>query len=346
MRLSPRQLQGALDKQLAPVYLLSGDEPLQLGEAADAVRGAARNAGYDSREVFSEDTGIAWRELSGSAASLSIFAEKKILELRIPSVKFGNEGAQALTDYCAHPPDDTLLLLVCGKLASSSLKTRWLQALDKTGVIVQVWPPEGRDLLAWLQQRAEQRGLRIDAEGLKILAARVEGNLLAAAQEIEKLYVLYGAGTLSAKALLDAVADSSRYDVFGFGDALLAGKPARMVKILDSLQAEGVAAPVVLWSVTREARLLLALKALVKQGQSQDAAFNQLKIWEKRKPLLLAALQRLSGVALHRVLLLSATVDRQVKGEQRGDPWDTLLSICMAFAGVRGFPLHSVGLPR
>lgn len=335
MRLSLRQLTGALSKHLAPLYLLSGEEPLQLGEAADAVRGAARKAGYDSREVFSEDTGIAWHELTNSAASLSIFAEKKIIELRIPSAKFGNEGAQALSDYCAHLPDDTLLLIICGKLASSSLKTKWLQTLDKIGVIVQVWPPEGRDLLAWLQQRSQQRGLRIDEEGLKILAARVEGNLLAAAQEIEKLYILYGAVTLSGKEVLAAVADSSRYDVFSFGDALLAGKPARMLKILDNLKAEGIAAPVVLWSVTREARQLLALKDIVQQGQSPELAYNQLKIWDKRKPLLTSALQRLNRAALRRVLLLSATADRQIKGEQGGDPWETLLAICMAFAGVR-----------
>ena len=198
-----------------------------------------------------------------------------------------------------------------------------------------MWPPEGRDLLAWLQQRMQQRGLRSDEEGLKILAARVEGNLLAAVQEIEKLYVLYGDKALSAKELLHAVADSSRYDVFGFGDALLAGKPARMVKILDSLKAEGVAAPVVLWAATREARLLLALKALAKQGLAQESAFNQLKIWDKRKPIVAAALQRLSAERLQHILLLSAAADRQIKGEQRGAPWETLLAICMAFAAVR-----------
>lgn len=333
MRLALRQLPEALNKQLAPLYLLSGDEPLQLGEAADAVRNAARKAGYDNREVFSEDTGIAWHELTESAASLSIFAEKKIIELRLPSAKFGNEGAQALTNYCEHLPDDTLLLIICGKLASASLKTKWFQTLEKTGVVVQVWPPEGRELLTWLQQRLQQRGIRVDDEGLKILAARVEGNLLAAAQEVEKLYVLHGSGPLSTKALLNAVADSSRYDVFGFADALLAGKPARMLKILDSLKAEGIAAPVVLWSVTREARQLLMFKDLIKQGQAQDAAFNQLKIWDKRKPLVSSALQRLNGNALQRILLLSAAADRQIKGEQRGDPWETLLSICLLFAG-------------
>lgn len=334
MRLSLRQLADALNKNLAPLYLLSGDEPLQLGEAADAVRAAARQAGYGSREIFSEDTGIAWHAVTDSAASLSIFAEKKIIELRMPSGKFGSEGAQALNDYCEHPPDDTLLLIICGKLSSSSQKTKWFQTLDKTGIVVQIWPPEGRELLSWLQQRLQQRGLRVDEEGLKILAARVEGNLLAAAQEIEKLYILYGAGTLSAKELFATVADSSRYDVFGFGNALLAGKPARMVKILDSLKAEGVAAPVVLWAVTREARQLLAIKNIVKQGQNPEAAFNQLKIWDKRKSLLSTALQRLNGNALQHVLLLSATADRQIKGEQRGDAWETLLSICLLFAGA------------
>ncbi|MGR8933774.1 MAG: DNA polymerase III subunit delta [Gammaproteobacteria bacterium] len=338
MRLSLRQLPEALSKRIAPLYLLSGDEPLQLGEAADAIRGAARKAGYGSREVFSEDTGIAWHALTECAASLSIFAEKKIIELRIPSAKFGSEGAHALSSYCEHLPDDTLLLIICGKLTAASLKTKWLQTLDKIGVIVQVWPPEGRDLLAWLQHRLQQRGLRVDEAGLKFLAARVEGNLLAAAQEIEKLYILYGARTLSGKELLAAVADSSRYDVFSFGDALLTGKPERMLKILNTLKAEGIAAPVVLWSVTREARQLLALKALMRHSQSPEAAYTQLKIWDKRKPLLTSALQRLNREDLQSVLLLSAAVDRQIKGEQSGDPWETLLSICMLFAGVRVLP--------
>ncbi len=196
MRIRPEQLNAALQKGLAPVYFISGDEPLQLGEMADAVRKAARQAGFETREIFSADTGFEWNELAVSADSLSIFADKKIIDLRLPSGTPGTEGSKALITYCERLPEDTLLLITAGKLASASLKTRWFQALDKAGCVIQVWPLEGQDLIRWLQQRMQSRGLQAEAEGLRTLAARIEGNLLAAAQEIEKLYVLYGAWTL------------------------------------------------------------------------------------------------------------------------------------------------------
>ncbi|MFZ2405987.1 MAG: DNA polymerase III subunit delta [Methylobacter sp.] len=332
MRLKPEQVAAALQKNLAPVYFISGDEPLQIGEMADAVRAAARKAGYDTREVLVADSGFSWNELTESAGALSIFADKKIIDLRLPAGTPGAEGAKALMAYCERMQDDTLLLITASKLAGSSLKTQWFQALDKAGCVIQVWPLEGQDLLHWLQQRMQRRGLQAETEGIKILASRIEGNLLAAAQEIEKLYVLYGEGRLSNQQIFDVVADSSRFDVFKLMDSVLAAKVGRIFKILSGLQAEGVAAPVVLWALTREARVLIKIKQALSQGQNRASVFKNNQIWDKRQQLVSDALNRLGDKDLNNILVLSAKADRQIKGQQQGEPWETLLAVCLMFA--------------
>jgi DNA polymerase-3 subunit delta len=334
MRLKPEQLSAALQKGLAPVYFLSGDEPLQIGEMADAIRKTARLAGYNSREIFSVESGFSWNQLALSADSLSIFSDKKIIELRIPTSTPGTEGAKALTTYCERLPQDNLLLITTGKLASATLKSRWVESIDKVGVVVQVWALEGQDLLNWLQQRLQQRGLQVEIEGIRLLASRIEGNLLAADQEITKLYVLYGAVKLSTAQIFDAVADSSRYDVFKLMDAILAAHLNRIIKILSGLRAEGIAAPVILWGLTKEARSLIKIKIALASGQQKDLVFRNNQIWDKRKSLVDKALNRLKIADLNRILVLSAKADRQIKGQQSGDAWETLLSVCLQFASV------------
>jgi DNA polymerase-3 subunit delta len=334
MRLKPEQIATALQKELAPVYFISGDEPLQLGEMADAVRAAARKVGYDSREVLVADAGFSWNELTESAGSLSIFTDKKIIDLRLPTGTPGTEGSKALIAYCERLPEDTLLLITSAKLAGASLKARWFQALDKAGCVVQVWPLDGQDLIRWLQQRMQRRGLQAETEGIKILASRIEGNLLAAAQEIEKLYVLYGAGQLSNQQIFDVVADSSRFDVFKLMDSVMAARVGRIFKILSGLRAEGVAAPVVLWALTREARVLIRIKQALAQGQNRALVFKNNQIWDKRQQLVSDALNRLGDSDLNAILTLSAKADRQIKGQQQGDPWETLLAVCLRFASA------------
>jgi len=335
MRIKPEQLSAALQKGLMPVYFITGDEPLQLGEMADAVRKAAKKAGFENREIISAETGFEWNQLAFSADSLSIFADKKIIDLRLSSGTPGTEGAKALISYCERLPEDTLLLITAGKMASSALKTRWFEVLDKVGVVIQVWPLEGQDLIRWLQQRMQQRGLNAATDGLRILASRIEGNLLAAAQEIEKLYVLYGTGNLSNQQILDVVADSSRYDVFKLIESVLSSSVNRIFKVLSGLRAEGIAAPVVLWALTREARTLIKIKLALSQGQNRETVFKNNQIWDKRKQLVSNALNRLSDHDLNSILVLSAKADRQIKGQQQGDAWETLLAICLMFASTR-----------
>jgi DNA polymerase-3 subunit delta len=332
MQLKPDQLAAQLQQGLAPVYFISGDEPLQLGELADAIRAAARTAGYESREILVADTGFSWSALAESAHSLSIFADKKIIDLRLSAGTPGVEGAKALVAYCERPPEDTLLLITAAKTAGASLKARWFQALDKTGCIIQVWPLDGQNLMRWLQQRMQRRGLHAEQEGIRLLASRIEGNLLAAAQEIEKLYVLYGSGQLNNQQIFDVVADSSRFDVFKLMDSVLAGRASRILKILSGLKAEGVATPVVLWAVTREARSLIRIKSALSSGQNKALVFKNNQIWAQRQQLVNDALTRLDESELNNILNISATADRQIKGQQQGDAWETLLAICLLFS--------------
>jgi DNA polymerase-3 subunit delta len=330
VRLNAEQIAGAL-KQLAPVYFVTGDEPLQQGEVADAIRLVAKKSGYSTREVFSVETGFQWGELALAANSMSLFADKKIIDLRLPSGKPGTEGAKALTEYCQRLPEDTLLLITAPKLTAATLKSKWCQALDQAGVIVQVWPLDGATLIQWLQRRAQKRGLQIASDGIKLLASRIEGNLLAATQEIEKLYILYGDVAISKQAVEQAVADSARFDVFKLTDCVLAGRMSRAIKILNGLKAEGIAAPVVLWALARETRMLINIKIAINQGQNKELVFKNNRLWDKRKQLVNVILSRMTMQKLQKILLQCAKADRQIKGQEQGDCWETLLSLCMLF---------------
>lgn len=332
MWLKAEQLPAALAKQLAAVYFISGDEPLQQGEAADAVRLAAKNAGYENRELLSVDAHFNWLEFLQAADEMSIFSEKKIIDLRLPSGKPGMEGSKALVSYCDRLPEDTLLLITAGKLDKSAKKSKWVTTLEKHGVAMQVWPLEGFDLLQWLDKRLQRRGLNTNKQGLGLIASRVEGNLLAANQEIEKLYVLYGQGTLSEEQITRVVADASRYDVFNLVNAALSGRVGRINKILNGVRQEGIAAPIVLWALTREIRSLISIQQQLATGQPRNSVFMKHQVWDKRQKLVSLALNRLSRQSLLAGLLGAAKTDRQIKGEEVGDCWESLLEISLMLA--------------
>ncbi len=334
MWLKAEQLPSVLAKQLAPIYFLSGDEPLQLGEAADAVREAAKKGGFDSRETLTVDGSFSWSEFLQAADSMSIFSEKKIIDLRIPTGKPGTEGSKALVNYCSRLPEDTLLLITSAKLESSAKKSKWVTTLEKHAVAIQVWPLTGVDLVNWIQQRMQKRGLLADKPGLRIIAGRVEGNLLAAAQEVEKLFVLYGRGSLTEQQIEQAVADGARYDVFNLVDAALSGRVDRVLRILQGLQHEGIAPPIVLWALTREIRNLIHIKQKLAAGQSRNSVFMQHQVWDKRQQLVMNVTNKLHQQGLLKMLLVAAKADRQIKGQQTGDSWESLLEISLMLAGV------------
>lgn len=249
----------------------------------------------------------------------------------MPSGKPGVEGSKTLHAYCQHLPENTLLLITAGKLEASAQKSSWLQTLDDNGVIVQVWPLQGPELLNWLQRRAERKGMHLDNAGARSLAVRIEGNLLAAAQEIEKLYILHGPIRLTQAMIEDDVADSARFDVFKLNDALLAGKLNRAIKILQALAAEGTAEAIVLWAIARDIRTLYLLKQELRSNPNQDALLKKHQIWDKRKQKVVEALRRLDDKQLQHLLASSAIIDRQIKGQASGDAWESLFTLCVEY---------------
>jgi DNA polymerase-3 subunit delta len=327
MRLGPDQLLAALQKGLAPIYVLSGDEPLQLQESGDAIRAAARADGFLHRTVLSVEAGFSWDQLLTETQCLTLFADKKMIDLRVPLGKPGREGGQVLQSYCAKPPADTLLLITLPKIDRQQQQTKWFQSLAGAGVVIQVWPLEGRPLLQWITQRLQQAGLQPGQGVAQRLVELVEGNLLAARQEIEKLRLLQGAGPLSIADLKVAVADNARFNIFALSDAGLRGDMARCLKIIASLQQEAIAAPVVLWALHRDIALLAELADKVAQGGGIEAALTQAKVWAQRKALLQQALQRKRNwLAL---LVLCQTIDAVIKGAEPGDPWILLEQLCL-----------------
>jgi DNA polymerase-3 subunit delta len=328
VKLHIEQLSEHLNKRLVPIYFVSGDEPLQLMEATDAIRRAAQSSGFVNRELFYVDTGFDWNTLYEASHSMPLFGERRILDLRLPS-KPDKAAAAALLRYAERPAEEAILIVSAGKISSAEQKNRWFQALDRIGVVIQVWPLEGESFLKWLDRRLSSKGILAERSSIRLLAMRVEGNLLAAAQEIEKLHILYGAGKIDDLKVTQAVADSARYDVFGLAEAVLKGHPGKIHRILQGLRAEGGAPAVALWALTREIRSLNGILVMLARGTSMETAFSKYQVWNQRKPLIHQALQRLEQNQLQHALIQSARIDRMIKGLEMGDPWNELLSLCL-----------------
>jgi DNA polymerase-3 subunit delta len=327
MRIRLEQLPGKLGSPLPAAWLVSGDEPLLVGEAADAIRARAREEGYTERETHFVEGRFDWGQVMASSQSLSLFASRRVLEIRLPSPRPGAEGGKVLADLAANPPPDTLVLVVAGRMDRDGLTSAWGKAFDQHGIVLQDWPIEIGALPRWLRERAERRGLQMTDEAARLLALRVEGNLLAAHQEVEKLALTRGTGTVDEDDVTASVANSARYDVFQLGEAALAGDAARALRILEGLRGEGMEAPIVLWLLAREIRALAATRR-----DGPPRAFGPQA--ERRARALQSALQRLAGQRLGPLVTQAAYVDRCIKGLGRGDPWDELAALVARLAGV------------
>lgn len=331
---TPADLDAVLGKrQLAPVFVVFGEEPLQLMEARDKVRRAARDAGFDEWQLFFVQPGFSWGSVYESAETLSLFGGRRLLDVRIPE-KPDREASEWLVDYMSRPSPDCILLVSIGKLSVDDQKKSWFRTSEQCGVVLQVRSLEGPDLLKWLDRRMSAKGLLADQSGLRLLAARVEGNLLAAVQEVEKLATLFGQGRIDDAQIASAVADAARYDVFDLGDAVLGDRPGRIYRILDGLRHEGVAPAVVLWVLAREARLLAMAAFALTKGERLDSVMGRLRVWENRRRLLSDALRLGSLARFHDGLVLCARADRVIKGQEPGDAWDALLDVCVALRGT------------
>lgn len=327
MQLRGEQLGAHLERALAPVYVVYGDDPLLIIEAADAIRAAARRQGFDEREVLTAMAGFDWNALQRAAGNLSLFGGRTLVDLRIPTGKPGREGSAALQRHCAQPNPDTLLLVTLPGLDWAEEKAAWLKALAEAGVVLKLAPPSLAELPGWIAQRLRRQGQSAERDGLRFIAERVEGNLLAAHQEILKLGLLYPAGALSLAQIREAVLNVARYDLDALREALLAGDAARLTRTLDGLRQEGEALPLALWAMTEEIRALAQVSRGLRHKRPLEMLLKEARVWGARQTLLRKALQRLDTNATDALLAEAARIDGLIKGAGLGDPWDECLRL-------------------
>ena len=332
MKIKINQLSSHLQKKLARCYLVTGDEHLLVDEALDSIRAAARDRDFTSRDLHVATTGFDWAGLHDAGANLSLFAERRIVELRLPTGKPGRAGSQAIADFVDKTGDDLLFIVVTPKLDQRAQSAKWVKALESAGVMIQVWPIGQRELPGWITQRMRQAGLQPDRGAVAMIADRVEGNLLAAGQEIEKLRLIHGEGKVSADDVSNAVADSSRYDVFKLVDAALGGETKRALRILSGLRAEGVEPVIIVWALTRELRTLALLTDTVAHGGDLSGGMRQHRVWNTRQPLVRSCIGRHKHGDFHRLLKSAGRADLAAKGQLQADPWQLSTDIVMGIS--------------
>jgi DNA polymerase-3 subunit delta len=333
MQLRPEELASQLKKQLLPVYVVSGDEPLLVQEACDLIRQHARQQGCTEREVIdASPKNFDWQEILASATSMSLFSERKLVEIRLPSGKPGAAGSKALCTYVDIAGPDDVLLFIAGKIDKQSMSSKWVKTLEKKGAVMQLWPIGAKDLPRWLQQRVANAGMSIDRDALQLLSDKVEGNLLAAVQEVEKLKLLSERSNINAKDVTEAVSDNARYNLFEMVDSALRGDTAVSLRMLHGLRGEGTESAVVLWALTREIHTLQQVQDARKKGQAVQQALRDQRVWNNRIQLMQSACERHNPAALANILDIAAKADGSIKGFADGKPWDNLESLILALS--------------
>ncbi len=343
-KLRIEQLSAQLKKDLAPVYLISGDETLLVEESTDAIRQQAIKNGFSERQRYHVDNQFDWNVFLAASNNLSLFGEKKIIELRIANGKPGDKGSKAICEVLGSISPDNCLVITTPKLDSGAQRSKWVKTIEKVGQWVPIWPVTPAQLPRWLGQRLNQAGLIADAQSIELLAARTEGNLLAAYQEIEKLKLISVDGYLAPELVSGAVADSSRYDIFGLIDKALLGDARAASKQLQGLKAEGTEATVILWGLAREIRTLLQVSQALQQGQNTSWAAKQAGVWDKRLPLVQQAIKRLDSKQLEILLRQANGIDKAIKGLRNVDPWNELLELVLNLSGTHSIHPNNLRL--
>ena len=336
MQLRPDALDTHLARPLAPLYVIASDEHLLALEAADKIRKAARAQGLTEREVLQVDRSFKWGELLAANQSQSLFGDRKLIELRMPTGKPGKDGGQALQNYAASLSADNVTLITLPKLDWTMQKAAWVGSLQQAGAYIEIASIERSQLPAWIGVRLATQQQSADRASLDFIADRVEGNLLAAHQEIQKLALLHPPGKLDAAQIRDAVLNVARFDVFKLNEAMLAGDTARLVRMIDGLQGEGEALPLVLWAMAEEIRTLLKVRSGCDAGLAMAQLCTQYRVKGNRLRLFETALRRLSLPLLEKALQDAAQVDRMIKGLRAkkfaGDAWDGILQLGLVVA--------------
>jgi DNA polymerase III subunit delta len=332
MQLRIEELDRHLAQRLAPVYLIGGEEPLFVVEGLDALRAAARGGGFTEREILEVESGFDWNELAAVAGAMSLFGDRRLVELRMPAGKPGTAGAKAIAAYCEQPGQDVVLVISCGALDYRQRTASWVKAVEQAGVFCYAWPLSRAQLPGWLRERLQRAGFQAEPAALELLVARAEGNLLAAQQEIEKLRLLHPPGQLTLEQVRSAVADSARFDVFGLADAALSGAVARCARIVRGLRAEGEEPTLVLWALARELRVLAAVAGDLSARRNPEASLRRHRVLTSRKALVQQAARVRPQAAWLGLLSRCARADRVIKGVAPGRSWDELLQLATAIA--------------
>jgi DNA polymerase-3 subunit delta len=318
---------------LLPAYLIAGDEPLLTAEATDAIRAKARASGFTERETHFMERGGDWNDVRASANNLSLFAERRIVEIRMPTAKPGNTGSAAIVSLVESRDPDRLLIINTPKLDRDAQGSEWVRAVDTHGALVQVWPVDASRLTGWLRARAKRLRLNADDDALEILAERTEGNLLAAHQELEKLRLLVSGDRVTAEDVMSSVADSARFDVFQLGECTLAGDSARALRMIEGLRAEGVEPTLVLWSLSKAVRdLWNAIHSAPGGGGGGRGGVRQTAGLEKGK-------RRAAQLSFGRLTVRATRADRMIKGRESGDAWDEMALLAMDICARPGLTL-------
>jgi DNA polymerase III subunit delta len=336
MRLRADQLAENLGRKgLARIYYISGDEPLQMLEAADLVRRLAREGGCEERSVLDVVKGFDWNQLGQESANLSLFASRRLIELRLGSQKPGKEGANALVDYAAQTDSEDILLITSDKIDKRTQQGRWFKALDKVGVTVQIWPIEPGRLPDWIRQRMQGHGKKMDRDTASLIAERVEGNLLAARQEIDKLALLVDKETVDLKDVMEAVSDSSRFEVFDLIESTLSGNTERVARMLRGLKGEGAEPMSIFGALMWEMRRVCSMSHEIAAGTPRESVFASYRVWQQRKFATNSILKRYSDTQLNVLLQRATLVDKAMKGAIKANAWDLLENFLFRIAGVR-----------
>ncbi|MDX1380251.1 MAG: DNA polymerase III subunit delta [Xanthomonadales bacterium] len=334
MPITPERLAARLEGPLAPVFLIAGKEALLVEEARDQVLEAARREGFTERDVLEASGRFDWAQLAEAGSAPSLFAQRRVLDLRIPTGRPGQDGAKALTRWAESPDPDTLLLITSGDWDGSISKAKWVSTLDKAGVVVGIWPVEPDKLPGWLAARMRSRGLQPDQEAVELMCERLEGNLLAAAQEVDRLRLLFGEGPVSAEQVEAAVSDSARFDAFRLLECTLQGQRGDALRVAAGLRATDTPLPMVLGAVHADLLKLHALVRAREQGVPESTAFQRLRIWPRIQGRYRAALARLRRRQVEEAIKLLSETDLQIKGRAAGEPWHTLeRTVLMLTAG-------------
>jgi DNA polymerase-3 subunit delta len=336
MRLRAEQLADNINRKgLALIYYISSDEPLQMLEASDFIRRAARENGCDERSVLDVGKGFNWNQLSQVSANLSLFASRRLIELRLGNQKPGKEGANALVEYVSQIQNEDILLITSEKIDKRSQQGRWYKALDTAGICVQIWPVEQGRLPDWIRKRMQAHGKQMDRDAAGLIAERVEGNLLAARQEIDKLALLVDKESVDLKDVLDAVSDSSRFEVFDLIESCLSGNTERLARMLRGLRGEGAEPMSIFGALMWEIRRVCSMSHEITTGTPSENVFATYRVWQQRKFATNSILKRYSAAQLHILLQRATIVDKAMKGAIKANAWDLLENFLFRIAGVR-----------